>query len=649
MRLTATVFLALVSLSALAAERTPNDSYYDAIRQDDAQGVTQLLKSEHGVNTKDTRGATPLMYAAAVGSTPMLKLLLDAGADPNTRTSFEATPLMWCSNSIERVRLLVEHGADVNARSKMGHTPLFLAASHAGNGETVRYLLDKGALLEKAADKTGSTPLLAASTTGDTALMELLLARGDKPDTPNQLGFTPLMNAAAFGNAQMVEALLKRGAKVNAQSGANGAKVKHGTILLGSFSALMLAVSGPNTQTTKLLLDAGADVNAQDLRGMTPLMFAVATDHPNPQVIRMLLARKPDQSIRSKSGETVTDWVRKFNDPGVLAAFALPAPAKAQMTKVAKTDSIETRAAAEKAVALMQTSYLSSFREGGCVSCHAGNITSFAVAKARSRGLHIEETQASELARNTRLGFAGGVDAFLERTDPPAPEIFTYSLLALAMENVPADRTTDALVHNLAAQQLTDHSWRQPGVVRPPTLDGHCSSTAFNIFVLQHYAPPARAAEIKTRIQGAAQLLAATTPVTTEDHVMRLLGLTWAGWDTRQLANMRDGVLALQRPDGGWAQTKHLDSDAYATGTALFALKEAGLAQTTTAYRKAVQYLLNTQAADGSWKVSSRSPKFQPYFESGFPYGHDQWISQWATGWASIALANAVPDSKASR
>jgi squalene cyclase len=59
-------------------------------------------------------------------------------------------------------------------------------------------------------------------------------------------------------------------------------------------------------------------------------------------------------------------------------------------------------------------------------------------------------------------------------------------------------------------------------------------------------------------------------------------------------------------------------------------------------YQKAVKYLLNTQRADGSWYVRSRSPKFQPYFESGFPYGHDQWISSMATGWATAALAHAL-------
>ena len=108
-------------------------------------------------------------------------------------------------------------------------------------------------------------------------------------------------------------------------------------------------------------------------------------------------------------------------------------------------------------------------------------------------------------------------------------------------------------------------------------------------------------------------------------------------------------MLGLQREDGGWAQTPHLKSDAYATGTALFALREAETGGWEAAYRKGVAYLLSTQAEDGSWFVASRAPKFQPYFNGGFPYGHDGWISQWATGYAAIALSYSIPETRAAK
>jgi len=64
-----------------------------------------------------------------------------------------------------------------------------------------------------------------------------------------------------------------------------------------------------------------------------------------------------------------------------------------------------------------------------------------------------------------------------------------------------------------------------------------------------------------------------------------------------------------------------------------------------TIYKAGVDFLLKTQLPDGSWFVSSRAMKLQPYFQSGFPYDHDQWISTAATAWAVSAIAplgNAV-------
>ncbi len=92
-------------------------------------------------------------------------------------------------------------------------------------------------------------------------------------------------------------------------------------------------------------------------------------------------------------------------------------------------------------------------------------------------------------------------------------------------------------------------------------------------------------------------------------------------------------------PDGGWAQSASLTSDAYATGQALVALKEAGVVTASdAAYKRGAQFLMNSQFEDGSWYVRSRSIPFQPYFDAGFPYGADQFISDAATNWATMAL-----------
>jgi hypothetical protein len=97
-----------------------------------------------------------------------------------------------------------------------------------------------------------------------------------------------------------------------------------------------------------------------------------------------------------------------------------------------------------------------------------------------------------------------------------------------------------------------------------------------------------------------------------------------------------------------YEQLPYLPSDAYSTGEVLFAMNEAGNLPTGSAtYKRGLSFLLNTQAADGSWHVKSRIyhpyPVSPPYFETGFPYGHDQFISAAATSWAIMAISRSLP------
>jgi len=79
---------------------------------------------------------------------PMVRLLLEAGADPNTRDFLQETPLMKACDAFRInaavIRLLVQHGADVNARDKFGDTALSRAVSHDVT-ELVRLLIQLGA------------------------------------------------------------------------------------------------------------------------------------------------------------------------------------------------------------------------------------------------------------------------------------------------------------------------------------------------------------------------------------------------------------------------------------------------------------------------------------------------------------------------
>jgi hypothetical protein len=218
------------------------------------------------------------------------------------------------------------------------------------------------------------------------------------------------------------------------------------------------------------------------------------------------------------------------------------------------------------------------------------------------------------------------------------------SLLLMAMAYADLGETanpiTDAIVHYLAGRQHPSGAWAYTDLSRPPMQDSFITRTAMAVRALAVYGWPARQPEFAERIARARAWLQTARPANNYERADRINGLYAAGVPKAELLSAGDALVKEQKEDGGWSQTPYLESDAYATGMVLHTLKSAGLlAPTDAAYQRGVTFLRRTQLADGSWHVSSRSPKFQPYFQSGFPHDHDQWISFPATAWAVMALA----------
>src|SRR5262249_47623229 len=138
--------------------------------------------------------------------------------------------------------------------------------------------------------------------------------------------------------------------------------------------------------------------------------------------------------------------------------------------------------------------------------------------------------------------YAGAEQPFLQRMDPPVPEIVSSALAQLEAGETPAGRTTDALVCNLAAQQRQAGNWHT-GIARPPMSDADFSRTAMAIRALQFYGPEGRKADFQKRVERAAAWLSAATPKTTEDLNMQLLGLKWAGAGLR---TRQEGIRRLE-------------------------------------------------------------------------------------------------------
>jgi hypothetical protein len=280
-----------------------------------------------------------------------------------------------------------------------------------------------------------------------------------------------------------------------------------------------------------------------------------------------------------------------------------------------------------------------------CISCHHQSLPAVAVALAAARGARVDRTLASHPTRapldvwarsreNMMLGHCS-VFGFLGNV--------TYGLFGLAEEGAPPGPETDAVTACLAGLQKPDGSWEGGGDPRPP-LAGRIPFvyTALAVRGLTVYSPPGRRDETASRIARARAFLRGGLPADIQEEAFKLLGLVWAGGARRDISAQVRRLMALQHGDGGWSQLPTMTSDPYASGQALYALRVAGVAASSDAYRKGVQHLLRTQLEDGTWYMRSRAIGMQPYFDAGFPHGRDQFISAAATAWAVIALTHAL-------
>ena len=162
-----------------------------AIVEDDRAGVRKLIKADPGLATRlvsEARlyeskivhwiyvGDTALHLAAAGHRVELVRLLLAAGADPNSAKNHrQSGPLHYAADGngpdwnttrqVQTIQCLLDAGADIDAQDKNGASPLHRAV-RTRCASAVKCLLEGGADA-RLKNKPGSTPFhLAVQNTG---------------------------------------------------------------------------------------------------------------------------------------------------------------------------------------------------------------------------------------------------------------------------------------------------------------------------------------------------------------------------------------------------------------------------------------------------------------------------------------------------
>ncbi|GLT42368.1 hypothetical protein SLA2020_163710 [Shorea laevis] len=169
--------------------------------------VRYLVENGANVNAADLSGKTPLLYAATLGPKKLVQMLITKGADVKAESRV-GTPLHAASagGQKDNVEVLLENHADPNAVSPEHRTPLMLAIS-ALSVDCVKLLLE-GKADANHTSLSGSTTLALAAHKGSPGIIKCLLKYGANPEAIDCRGLKPIITAAIRGNTEAVETLV---------------------------------------------------------------------------------------------------------------------------------------------------------------------------------------------------------------------------------------------------------------------------------------------------------------------------------------------------------------------------------------------------------------------------------------------------------
>lgn len=250
--------------------------------------------------------AIGISLALMVSSTPAARAippanLLDAIEVEGYPISAEGLQRAVGEEKRDIVLKLLDRGAPINDGGEWGEPPLIVARD---NMDMALLLMKRGADVNVVSEHDGQTALHHVAIRSNICLMEMLIARGAQVNVADSSGVTPLHHAA-WNDEDCAWLLLDHGAKMDVQDKAGQ-------------TPLHAAVRIRRIETVRLLLERGANPNLRSKTGETPLMLASTSSlvgsgwcacgyrpvAPDPEIVRVLLAKRPALDIRDQAGYT---------------------------------------------------------------------------------------------------------------------------------------------------------------------------------------------------------------------------------------------------------------------------------------------------------------------------------------------------------
>ena len=256
-----------------AQDNSGNTPLHLAILNKSEQAKAALIQARADLSVSNNAGRTPPQLSGYVRLTTIGRWVLFSGLV--CLAAIAAAVLLFMTlggglletavlnNEVWKVKALAAVGVDVNTPNDDTYrfTPLHIAARH-DHAEAARALISAGAEVNSVTSFDG-TPLHEVAFSGSVLTGKEVVVAGAVINARTEDGYTPLAVAAIGKQVEAGKLLIEAGADYNADGGRSGRAPLH------------IAAGNGDISFARMLADAGADVNAGDLRGLTPLHYAI--------------------------------------------------------------------------------------------------------------------------------------------------------------------------------------------------------------------------------------------------------------------------------------------------------------------------------------------------------------------------------------
>ncbi|KAJ5157712.1 ankyrin [Penicillium canariense] len=281
----------------------------------DEDTVKLLLKIKGiAVDSKCPKGRTPLSFAVEQGNTKITRLLLAAGADPNTQDAILRTPLHWAGSPMLAVnpRIMPDETSSMKLGS-ISHQPIYCPVKVYFEDDIPGSISwDDAKSFPKyctecyeARDLDAAAPLSLISlhwSAGEEyeEILRLLVQYGANLDLRDEKSRTPLGWAATCGYQPLLRILLENGAVL-------------GSLKQTRRSPLSWAAENGHTGIVQFLIGYGESVEPVEydgVRSASPLSYAAMKGHY--ETVQLLL----EKTINRETEYMAPDW-RPLTDAAV--------------------------------------------------------------------------------------------------------------------------------------------------------------------------------------------------------------------------------------------------------------------------------------------------------------------------------------------